>query len=75
MNLDSGSDLLSAEAGEYAWDVPTGWLQGRGAWGGLVVAAEVKAAQQSQDSVDPARRVRNISACSAATVNWHRKPW
>ncbi len=62
MNLDSGSDLVWAEPGKYVWDVPTGWLQGRGAWGGLVVAAEVKAAQQSQAGVDPTRRVRNISA-------------
>lgn len=62
MNLDSGSDLRSASNGTYDWDVPDGWLQGRGAWGGLVVAAQVKAVQHQQHAVDPMRRIRNVTA-------------
>jgi len=62
VNLDSGSDITPVAPGTFSWDVPTGWLQGRGAWGGLVVAAQVKAAQKAQAVVDPSRRVRNIAA-------------
>jgi hypothetical protein len=46
----------------FTWQVPDGWLQGRGAWGGLVVAAHVNAAEAVQHSVDDSRRVRNIAA-------------
>ncbi len=46
----------------FAWQVPDGWLQGRGAWGGLVVAAHINAAESVQHSVDDSRRVRNIAA-------------
>ena len=33
------------EPGVFSWDVPAGWLQGRGAWGGLVIAASVNAVE------------------------------
>lgn len=46
----------------FTWRVPEGWLQGRGAWGGLVVAAHVNAAEAEQNRSDPSRRIRNISA-------------
>ena len=61
MNLDLGSDLIESADLEFTWEVPDGWLQGRGAWGGLVVAAEVKAAERVQRGVDPGRRIRNIT--------------
>jgi hypothetical protein len=41
----------------FAWDVPDGWQQGRGAWGGLVAAGVVRAVQAS----DTARRLRTLS--------------
>lgn len=46
----------------FSWVVPHGWLQGRGAWGGLVVAAHVNAAEAQQSQVDATRRVRNVTA-------------
>lgn len=49
-------------SGSFDWFVPEGWLQGRGAWGGLVVAAHVNAAETEQNLTDPTRRIRNISA-------------
>ncbi|MDO8309401.1 MAG: thioesterase family protein [Actinomycetota bacterium] len=48
----------------YAWHVPEGWAQGRGAWGGLAVAAFVGAIVDSEP--DPARVVRSVSAEIAA---------
>jgi hypothetical protein len=54
--------LEPAGQGTFEWFVPEGWLQGRGAWGGLVVAAHVNAAEAEQDRTDGVRRIRNVSA-------------
>ena len=49
------------EPGVFSWDVPAGWLQGRGAWGGLVIAASVNAVEVAQQqSAD--RRMRSVTA-------------
>lgn len=48
------------------FDVPEGWRQERGAYGGLVVAALVRAAEQEID--DPARVVRSVTAEIPAPV-------
>lgn len=53
--------LDETEPGAFSWDVPAGWLQGRGAWGGLVIAASVNAVEVTQQqSAD--RRVRSVTA-------------
>lgn len=39
------------------WDVPEGWRQGRGAWGGLVVAASVRAARAVDPGAPPLREI------------------
>jgi acyl-CoA thioesterase len=44
----------------YALDVPAGWRQGRGAFGGLVVGALVRAIEDHVG--DPARAVRAVTA-------------
>jgi hypothetical protein len=54
--------LAPVGEGRFDWFVPEGWLQGRGAWGGLVVAAHVNAAEYEQERSDAARRIRNVSA-------------
>ena len=54
--------LQRTDLNSFDWFVPEGWLQGRGAWGGLVVAAHVNAAEAEQLLVDPSRRIRNVSA-------------
>ena len=55
-------DVTAEGPDSFVWDVPSGWLQGRGAWGGLVVAASVNAAEAAQLRQDPSRRVRNVTA-------------
>lgn len=49
------SDIV--DVAEGVWDVPEGWLQGRGAWGGLVVAAAVRAARAVDPDAPPLREV------------------
>ena len=44
----------------FRWEVPEGWRQGRGAFGGLVIAALVRAGEMAAES--PERRVRNVAA-------------
>lgn len=43
----------------FAWDVPDGWQQGRGAWGGLVAAGVARAVELSQTSTE--RTLRTLS--------------
>ena len=52
------------ESRAFSWDVPDGWQQDRGAWGGLVVAAIVRAAS----ACDPGRSVRTVSVQIPAPV-------
>jgi len=65
--------LVSAPTGPLAgdppglravWEVPDGWHQGRGAWGGLVLAAQVDCVAR----LEPARRVRTVTAQFLAPV-------
>lgn len=50
-------DRVSAD--RFVWTIPDGWQQGRGAWGGIVVAALVRAVIDSEG--DPERAVRTVS--------------
>lgn len=59
----------AADPANGRWEVPDGWQQGRGAWGGLVVAAIVRAASQAEASAGfPQRPVRSVSAQIVAPV-------
>lgn len=53
--MTSYSDLVDVRDG--IWEVPEGWRQGRGAWGGLVVAAAVRAARAAGGDVHPLREI------------------
>jgi acyl-CoA thioesterase len=44
----------------YQLEVAAGWRQGRGAFGGLVIAALIRAIEQH--TADPSRRVRSVTA-------------
>lgn len=44
----------------YQLDLATGWRQGRGAFGGLVIASLIRAIEQH--TADPARLVRSVTA-------------
>ena len=56
----TGAIEIGSSTDPCAWQVPDGWQQGRGAWGGLVVGAMVHAASQAER--DARRRVRTVSA-------------
>src|SRR5689334_25206457 len=47
-------------------DVPPGWRQGRGAFGGLTISAAVRAIEQRV--ADPRRKVRSVTAELAGPV-------
>lgn len=65
-------DLLAASApepvspGRFALRVPDGWQQGRGAFGGIVLAALVRAIEASEP--DEGRAVRSVNAEIAGPV-------
>ncbi len=48
----------------YSWLIPDGWQQGRGAWGGLVVGALLRAVEASEPDLD--RTIRSVSASLVA---------
>jgi hypothetical protein len=50
---------LRREGGAFAVDVPSGWLQGRGAFGGLVAAWLARAAEGTE--ADPERALRTLA--------------
>jgi len=59
----------SEDSATFHWDVPDGWQQGRGAWGGLVIGAQVLAVEKRQEvDHDSDRRVRTISSQIFAPV-------
>lgn len=70
--FESATQLRPLGDGQSAWSVPDGWQQGRGAWGGLVVAAAVRAVQAVEP--DRGRTVRTVSAqiMTPALVGGHR---
>lgn len=56
----AATNVIPDAPGEFGWQVPDGWQQGKGAWGGLVVGACVNAVSACEPDAD--RRVRTISA-------------
>jgi hypothetical protein len=50
--------------GTFSWTVPDGWQQGRGAWGGLVIGALLRAVTAAEP--DASRTVRSVSSQLAA---------
>lgn len=58
-----------ADPRDGRWSVPDGWQQGRGAWGGLVIAALVRSAEAAEAQAgSPGRAVRSVSAQIVAPV-------
>lgn len=64
MGFDDATTLNSDGPGRFRIDVPDGWQQGRGAWGGLVAALVVKAVRHA----DP-RPVRTVSLHLSAPLD------
>lgn len=61
----SSTPQLSEDA-TYTWQVPDGWQQGRGAFGGLVLAALIRAFEQEADT--PAQPLRAVNATLCGPV-------
>lgn len=51
--------LANAALSEFTWQVPDGWQQGRGAWGGLAIGAMINAATLAEP--DSSRSVRSVA--------------
>lgn len=56
----AASTLTPLGGDRFAWDVPDGWQQGKGAFGGLVIGTLARAMAALEP--DGARRLRSISA-------------
>lgn len=56
--------LTPVDDGRFAWEVPDGWHQGRGSWGGLPIGAMIRAVTRAEH--DPERIVRTVSLQIAA---------
>jgi acyl-CoA thioesterase len=55
--------------GNYAWDCPPGWRQGRGAFGGLVVATLMRAMRHEHErTADVPFAVRSVTAALVGPV-------
>jgi acyl-CoA thioesterase len=59
-------DLQPLGEGRYRTEIPDGWQQGKGAFGGLVMAALVRAIEREEP--DPARRLRALTGEIPAPV-------
>ena len=57
--FQQASGIRPDSTGGFRWEVPDGWQQGRGAWGGLVVGALARAIEASEP--DPARSLRSLT--------------
>lgn len=62
--FETATAVARSTGDSFSWDVPDGWQQGRGAWGGLVVGALLRAVTLSEP--DPGRTVRSVAAQLAA---------
>jgi Acyl-CoA thioesterase N-terminal domain/Acyl-CoA thioesterase C-terminal domain len=60
MDLDAAMTPTPAGDDAFGWDVPDGWQQGRGAFGGLVVGALIGAGEAAL--ADPERPLRAVTA-------------
>lgn len=59
MSFRDATALQRVGDGIFGWEVPDGWQQGRGAWGGLVTGGVVTAVLLEEP--DPTRRLRTVS--------------
>jgi len=66
MTFEEATRVVAAGQGTWAWTVPEGWRQGRGAFGGLTLATLVRAASESPDAKD--RALRTLTAEIPAAV-------
>jgi acyl-CoA thioesterase len=63
-SLLDASTPKSIDDGRYRWDVPDGWQQGRGAYGGLPTATLVRAAEAELEADDTPLRTLDATLCA-----------
>ena len=68
MTLAEALSIAVSPSGEARWEVPDGWQQGRGAFGGLTLAALAGAGAASLGARDRALRTITAEIASAVTV-------
>ena len=68
IDFAAASALVRRDDQRFTWDVPDGWQQGKGAFGGLVIGALARAMGATES--DPTRRLRVVTAelCAPAPV-------
>ncbi|HTY72946.1 MAG TPA: thioesterase family protein [Actinomycetes bacterium] len=66
MTFEDATALMPVEEGTFGWEVPDGWQQGRGAWGGLVAGGLARAVLIR--AADPVRRLRTMSVHMCAPL-------
>lgn len=69
--FDDATTIEPVSADTYSWTVPDGWQQGRGAWGGLVTAALVRAVVAAEPDLDRTVRSVSIQMMAPAVVGPH----
>ncbi len=70
--FDEATSVVPADRGAFDWTVPDGWQQGRGAWGGLVVAALVRSVVAAEPDARRTVRAINVQMMAPALVGRHR---
>jgi hypothetical protein len=65
-------DITESDGASFWWEVPDGWQQGRGAWGGLVVGAAVRAAVSTEPDATRSVRTLSLQISGPALVGRHR---
>lgn len=65
-SLDALLDVSPLREGAWRFEVPDGWQQGRGAFGGMVLGAMLRAVQRAEP--DARRRVRSVTGEIPAPV-------
>jgi hypothetical protein len=66
VDFTSATAITEQSSGLFSLTVPDGWQQGRGAFGGLVLAATVRAIEASEPEKD--RKLRSVTAEIAGPV-------
>lgn len=72
MSFDAATAVTAVGSDAFTVDIPDGWQQGRGAWGGLAMAPLVRAIEATEP--DSNRVIRSVSAqlTAPAVVGPHR---
>ena len=66
LNLSAALTPIQTDATSFTVEIPTGWEQGKGAYGGLVLGMLVRAVELTEP--DPQRIVRSLAAEIPAPV-------